>query len=210
VGFNLDYAYGLTFPSCSALPCSLAASCWDEMPFKNTIKGMAMLVMIYEDKTCFLRLRMRSWLLSKTPRVHECVLQDQVQVQFLPVCCDTGPSAMSGLDFIPLDSSRRPSSSPGHLNGAADTMAKGKKKKRLVSDSFTWQLKERVWGYLDANRTNEYVDVEEMTKELYANYPEYGRRKLNVFKRQVNDCFNKVIVSSEPFSRFLFSFTIIL
>jgi len=111
---------------------------------------------------------------------------------------------MSGLDFIPLDSSRRPSSFAGHQNGAAATKAKIKKKKkeRLVSNSFTWQLKERVWGYLDSNRTKEYVDVEEMTKELYANYPEYGRRKLNVFKRQVNDCFDEVIVSSEQLSRF--------
>jgi len=37
--------------------------------------------------------------------------------------------------------------------------------------------------------------VEDMTKELHSRYPEYGRRKLDVFKKKVNETFDKVIVS---------------
>jgi len=51
------------------------------------------------------------------------------------------------------------------------------------------ELKTRIKKYLEENRNLKFIDIDEMSKNLHNAYPEYKRRKLNVFKGQVDEAF---------------------
>jgi len=51
------------------------------------------------------------------------------------------------------------------------------------------ELKTRIKKYLEENRSLKFIDIDEMSKNLHEAYPEYRRRKLNVFKGQVDGAF---------------------
>jgi len=53
----------------------------------------------------------------------------------------------------------------------------------------TEELKTRIKKYLEENRSLKFIDIDEMSKNLHEAYPEYRRRKLNVFKGQVDGAF---------------------
>jgi len=61
-----------------------------------------------------------------------------------------------------------------------------------VSNHGTEELKTRIKKYLEDNRSRKFVDIEQMSQELHYAYPEYNRRKLKVFKGQVDSAFKSL------------------
>jgi len=58
-----------------------------------------------------------------------------------------------------------------------------------TNSSGTEELKTRIKKYLEENRNLKFIDIDEMSKNLHNAYPEYKRRKLPVFKGQVDEAF---------------------
>ena len=58
-----------------------------------------------------------------------------------------------------------------------------------TNQSGTEELKTRIKKYLEENRNLKFIDIDEMSKNLHNAYPEYKRRKLPVFKGQVDEAF---------------------
>ena len=54
------------------------------------------------------------------------------------------------------------------------------------------QLKRRIREYLEKNNEKEYIDIDDMTKNLYRVFPEYKRQKFAVFKKKVNSTFQQI------------------
>ncbi len=59
--------------------------------------------------------------------------------------------------------------------------------------SFTDKLKTRIGKYLKENQSKQYIDIDDMSKNLYKRYPEYGRQKLKVFHASVDKAFNELV-----------------
>eukprot|EP00095_Tigriopus_kingsejongensis_P002019 maker-scaffold419_size176504-snap-gene-0.36 protein:Tk02019 transcript:maker-scaffold419_size176504-snap-gene-0.36-mRNA-1 annotation:"nuclear valosin-containing isoform x3" len=54
------------------------------------------------------------------------------------------------------------------------------------------KLKPRIRDYLEKNRDKQYIDIDEMSASLHAHFPEYSRKKLREFRRQVEECFERL------------------
>ena len=54
------------------------------------------------------------------------------------------------------------------------------------------ELKVRIKKYLEENRSLKYIDVEKMSHSLHDKYPDYRRKKLKVFKNQVEFAFKSL------------------
>ncbi len=118
------------------------------------------------------------------------------------------------MDFIPLNTSnnskdnnkaaakRKPSNMPGPaskkksqaLSQAASSSPNPNanspaSSSRLIDP----KLRPRIVSYLERNGDKEYIDIEAMAKELHSRHPEYGRKKLKDFGRQVSQVFDKLI-----------------
>eukprot|EP00092_Neocalanus_flemingeri_P023831 GFUD01025856.1.p1 GENE.GFUD01025856.1~~GFUD01025856.1.p1 ORF type:complete len:1105 (+),score=361.36 GFUD01025856.1:228-3542(+) len=61
-----------------------------------------------------------------------------------------------------------------------------------VSSQGTDELKTRIKKYLEENRNLKYIDIEQMSQSLHDAYPEYRRKKLKVFKGQVDGAFKSL------------------
>lgn len=61
-----------------------------------------------------------------------------------------------------------------------------------ASNHGTEELKTRIKKYLEENRNLKYIDIEQMSQNLHAAYPEYRRKKLRVFKGQVDGAFKSL------------------
>ena len=106
-------------------------------------------------------------------------------IQFLPNMVRPGPASQTG---------RKRESSDLELEDNSDM-----KKPKVVPDkdaptsqvspTGTEELKTRIKKYLEENRSLKFIDIDEMSKNLHEAYPEYRRRKLNVFKGQVDGAF---------------------
>lgn len=89
---------------------------------------------------------------------------------------------MGGDDFIPLNSNskkRKPDRMENHHGG----------KKKHISSPVDPKLKSRIQEYLKDNKDKQYIDIDDMAKTLYRKHPEYGRKKLRVFRISVEECF---------------------